>query len=100
MRAMAQDLTELILDRAHNAAVTMDEEGLVTCAMPTTRASAIPGRGSRGLGAFQMGPLSDNTAAIALRRRRAGETPGGVQETQAIPRSGTIRPPARRESDG
>jgi PAS domain S-box-containing protein len=30
MRAMAAELTELILDRAHNAAVSMDEQGLVT----------------------------------------------------------------------
>jgi PAS domain S-box-containing protein len=44
MPAMARDLTELILDRAHNAAVSMDEHGLVTYWNPS--AERIFGRPS------------------------------------------------------
>jgi hypothetical protein len=35
MSSMERDLTELILDRAHNAAISMDERGLVTCWSPS-----------------------------------------------------------------
>lgn len=46
------------------------------------------------LGDFHTGSLSDDTAAIAIRRRPAGERPEGVQETNEIPRTGAIRGPA------
>ena len=44
-----------------------------------------------GLGEFQIGALSDDTAAIALRRRVAGESTRAVQETNQIPRTATIK---------
>ena len=49
---------------------------------------------ANALGDFHTGSLSDDTAAIAIRRRPAGEQPEGVQETNEIPRTGTIRGPA------
>lgn len=45
------------------------------------------------LGDFQTGALSDDTAAIALRRRREGEGGSAPQETRVIPRNGTISSP-------
>ena len=64
-------------------------------------ADLIAGLASR-LGDFQTGALSDDTAALALRRRRAGERTVGVQETNEIPRTGTISGPEAHEgrSDG
>jgi PAS domain S-box-containing protein len=48
MNAMSRDLTELILDRAHNAAISLDEQGCVTYWNPSaerifglTRAEAV-----------------------------------------------------------
>ncbi len=56
-------------------------------------AELISGLAQR-LGDFQTGALSDDTAAIALRRRPAGEAPGGAQETNEIPRTGRGRGPS------